>query len=123
MDLIDNINMRKETFNSSEEANNSSKVAIMERVANFFSITKELEREIEAEPYASIIDLDPYLALELLKLGEDQPISRDAYAKGVAEGMAIVIEMHKKQDMAKIIPIQKSLGKTALYKTEEFESN
>jgi len=123
MDLIDNINMRKETFNSSEEANNSSKVAIMERVANFFSITKELEREIEAEPYASIIDLDPYLALELLKLGEDQPISRDAYAKGVAEGMAIVIEMHKKQDMAKIIPLQKSLGKTALYKTEEFESN
>jgi hypothetical protein len=123
MDLIDNINMRKETFNSSEEANNSSKVAIMERVANFFSITKELEREIEAEPYASIIDLDPYLALELLKLGEDQPISRDAYAKGVAEGMAIVIEMHKKQDMAKIIPIQKSLGKTALYKTEDFESN
>ena len=123
MDLIDNINMRKETFNSSEEANNSSKVAIMERVANFFSITKELEREIEAEPYASIIDLDPYLALELLKLGEDQPISRDAYAKGVAEGMAIVIEMHKKKDMAKIIPIQKSLGKTALYNTEEFESN
>jgi len=123
MDLIDNINMRKETFNSSEEANNSSKVAIMERVANFFSITKELEREIEAEPYASIIDLDPYLALELLKLGEDQPISRDAYAKGVAEGMAIVIEMHKKQDMAKIIPIQKSIGKTALYNAVEFESN
>ncbi len=115
--------MDKEIFDSIEGTNNTSKVAIMERVANFFNVTKDLEREIESEPYAKIIDFDPYLALELLKLGEDQPISRDAYAKGVAEGMAIVIEMHKKQDMAKIIPIQKSIGKTALYNAVEFESN
>ena len=51
------------------------------------------------------------------------PISRDAYAKGVADGVAVIIEMHRKQESARIIPIQKALGNSALKTRNDFDTN
>ena len=123
MDIIDNKNMDKEFINSSEQAkNNNQKAVVIERVADFFK--KNEGREINYhDPYDNIIDFDPYLALDILKLGEEMPISRDAYAKGVADGVAVIIEMHRKQESAKIIPIQKALGNSALMTRKDFDNN
>ncbi|MEI8187640.1 MAG: hypothetical protein WCG30_01705 [Candidatus Saccharibacteria bacterium] len=121
--MADNKNMDKEIINSSEQAKNSNqKVVIIERVADFFK--KNKGREINySDPYDNIIDFDPYLALDILKLGEEMPISRDAYAKGVADGVAVIIEMHRKQESARIIPIQKALGNSALKTRNDFDTN
>jgi len=115
--------MYREIINPSEQTNNNnSKVVILERVADFFYKNNDIGKSY-TEPYAAIIDFDPYLALEILKLGEDMPISRDAYAKGVADGVAAIIEMFTKQDTSKMIPVQKALGTTALMPKDNQESN
>ncbi|MEI7838373.1 MAG: hypothetical protein WCI37_01165 [bacterium] len=140
--------MNKEKLFSGENSNEPPKNAIIGRVADFFSSAKKIERTIESEPFATIIDLDPYLALDLLKLGEDQPNPRDAYAKGVADGVASIIELYSKfedldefEDLendniapivqlnemhnkeADIIPISKEMGRFALKDTTDFDNN
>jgi hypothetical protein len=113
--------MSYEKFDSNE-VDKSNKIAVIDKVANFFRVTKKLEREIESEPYATIIDFNPDLALELLKLGEDEPISRDAYAKGVADGVATIIELFGKQKNADIIQIERFIGKFAV-SDKDIETN
>ena len=120
--MRDNLNMSRELYIDGEMESNHRR-EIVERVVSLFDNAENFERNYQVEPMTKIIELEPYLALELLSEAEEKGIDRDAYAKGVADALSTVAEIgrsknkqtteHEETD-AHIIPLHKQLGRLCM---------
>lgn len=114
--------MSREIYIDGEMESNHRK-EIVERVVTLFDNAETYERQYQVEPITKIIELEPYLALELLSEAEEKGIDRDAYAQGVADALSTVAEIGRSKNKqisyqetpgAHIIPLHKQLGKLCI---------
>jgi hypothetical protein len=120
--LEDNLIVSRELYIDGEMESNHRR-EIVERVVTLFDNAENFERNYPVEPMTKIIELEPYLALELLSEAEEKGIDRDAYAKGVADALSTVSEIGRSKNKlmseyestnAHLIPLHKQLGRLCM---------
>ena len=115
-----NISMSREKLFREEPSDDS----IIAEVIDFFEHISLIERKVTGDAYASIIELNPTLAADLLRIGETIESPRDAYARGVAKTAATIIKIYEQEKEIKsgnfINEIEMELGRIALSNPDEY---
>lgn len=108
--------------------NNHDKDEVIAEVLDFLEHTTENERKVINDPLASIVEFNPRLALELLKIGETKITPSDAYAQGVADAAATIIRLYeyrdeKEENLSGLADLTSRLSKLAINNFDDLDAS